>query len=45
MSGETVISAQCQTSVSVFAVDYDAPTEIAQPVQLALMPLFGKSSL
>ncbi|KIP07965.1 hypothetical protein PHLGIDRAFT_401065 [Phlebiopsis gigantea 11061_1 CR5-6] len=45
LPGETVISNGCLTSVSVFSVDYDAPTEIAQPVQLALMPLFGKSSL
>ncbi|EKM53971.1 uncharacterized protein PHACADRAFT_257501 [Phanerochaete carnosa HHB-10118-sp] len=45
LPGETIISSGCQSSVSVFSIDYDAPTEIAQPLQLSLMPLFGKSSL
>lgn len=45
LPGETIISAECQTSVSVFAVDYDAPSEVAQGIQIALLPLFGHSSL
>ncbi|THU79856.1 5'/3'-nucleotidase sure [Dendrothele bispora CBS 962.96] len=45
LPGETPIAAQCKTSVSVFSVDYDAPTGVAAPVQNHLHPLFGKSSL
>lgn len=44
-TGETGVSAQCMTSVSVFSVDYDAPTEVAEPVQLQLSPIIGKSKL
>ncbi|KAF7796743.1 hypothetical protein EIP86_007926 [Pleurotus ostreatoroseus] len=42
---ETDVSAGCATSVSVFSIDYDAPTGDAQPVQLQLLPLIGKSKL
>ncbi|KAI0637274.1 5'/3'-nucleotidase sure [Trametes polyzona] len=31
--GETPTSAECETAVSVFAVDYDAPEGIAKPIQ------------
>lgn len=44
--GETPISTSgCMSSVSVFSTDYDAPSEIAQPVQMAIMPIIGKSHL
>ncbi|KAK7459672.1 hypothetical protein VKT23_009653 [Stygiomarasmius scandens] len=45
LPGETPVSAQCKTSVSVFSVDYDAPTGVAAPIQGRLNALFGKSSL
>lgn len=44
-SGETIVADGCANSVSVFDVDYDAEVDVAQPVQLALLPLFGRSSL
>ncbi|TDL25054.1 5'/3'-nucleotidase sure [Rickenella mellea] len=40
LPGETIVSATCQTVVSVFSVDYDAPTVVAAPVQAHLGPLF-----
>ncbi len=42
---ETDVSSGCATSVSVFSIDYDAPTLDAQPVQLQLLPIIGKSQL
>ncbi|OSD02773.1 5'/3'-nucleotidase sure [Trametes coccinea BRFM310] len=34
--GETPTSAGCETAVSIFAVDYDAPERIARPIQRRL---------
>ncbi|KAI8998912.1 5'/3'-nucleotidase sure [Trametes punicea] len=34
--GETPTSAECETAVSIFAVDYDAPAHIAIPIQKRL---------
>ncbi|KAI0691180.1 sure-like protein [Cytidiella melzeri] len=45
LPGETPIAAQCMTSVSLFSVDYDAPSETAEPPQQKLNVLFGHSSL
>jgi len=45
LPGETPTSAQCETAVSVFSVDYDAPTALAAPVQAQLLPIIGKSQL
>ncbi|KAL0947264.1 hypothetical protein HGRIS_013385 [Hohenbuehelia grisea] len=45
LPGETVVNAGCKTSVSVFSIDYDAPTAVAAPVQAHLLPIFGKSQL
>ncbi|KAJ3554464.1 hypothetical protein NM688_g3097 [Phlebia brevispora] len=42
---ETTVSAGCSSAFSVFSIDYDAPTAAAQPVQLQLLPLVGKSKL
>lgn len=35
-AGETPTSAGCETAVSIFAVDYDAPERIARPIQKRL---------
>jgi len=45
LPGETTVSATCRTAVSVFSVDYDAPTKAAEPVQIKLMPLFGTTKI
>ncbi|KLO10394.1 5'/3'-nucleotidase sure [Schizopora paradoxa] len=42
LPGETVVSAKCETSVSIFSVDYDAPTLNAAPIQARLEPFTGK---
>ena len=34
--GETPTSAGCETAVSIFSVDYDAPERLALPVQQRL---------
>jgi hypothetical protein len=33
LPGETDVVESCQSSVSVFSVDYDAPAKYAKPVQ------------
>ncbi|KAI0086632.1 sure-like protein [Irpex rosettiformis] len=43
LPGETPVAAQCQTSVSFFGVDYDAPSGVAEPSQQKLNVLFGHS--
>ncbi|KAK0445388.1 sure-like protein [Armillaria borealis] len=43
LPGETLISAECKTAVSVYSVDYDAPSAVADPIQKRLAPLFGKT--
>ncbi|PBK77796.1 sure-like protein [Armillaria solidipes] len=45
LPGETLISAECKTAVSVYSVDYDAPSAVADPIQKHLAPLFGKTKL
>ncbi|KAF7440914.1 hypothetical protein PC9H_001263 [Pleurotus ostreatus] len=45
LPGETNVTENCQTSVSVFAVDYDAPLNLAAPIQNRLIPIFGRTSL
>jgi 5'-nucleotidase len=45
LPGETPTSAKCETAVSVFSVDYDAPTLVAAPVQAHLKNIAGKSKL
>ncbi|KAI0798105.1 5'/3'-nucleotidase sure [Abortiporus biennis] len=45
LPGETPTSAGCKTAVSVFAVDYDAPIQVAAPIQSRLHPIFGKTQL
>lgn len=45
LPGETPTSAQCKTAISVFAIDYDAPTAVAEPVQLRLLPIIGSTKL
>jgi len=42
LPGETVVSAKCETAVSIFAVDYDAPNLNAAPIQARLEPFVGK---
>ncbi|KAF5374265.1 hypothetical protein D9758_004522 [Tetrapyrgos nigripes] len=37
LPGETPIAAQCKTSVTVFSVDYDAPADVAAPIQKHLL--------
>ncbi len=34
--GETPTSAGCETAVSIFSVDYDAPERLARPIQQRL---------
>jgi 5'-nucleotidase len=45
LPGETLVSAKCQTAVSVFAIDYDAPSSVASPIQSRLGKLWGKASI
>ncbi|KAK0502944.1 sure-like protein [Armillaria luteobubalina] len=45
LPGETIISAECKTAVSVYSVDYDAPSAVADPIQKHLASLFGKTKL
>ncbi|KAK0441180.1 sure-like protein [Desarmillaria tabescens] len=45
LPGETLTSAECKTAVSVYSVDYDAPSEVAAPIQKHLAPIFGKTKL
>lgn len=45
VSGETDVVKGCASSVSVFSVDYDAPSPIAEPVQFQLAPIIGKAKL
>ncbi|OBZ75663.1 Acid phosphatase [Grifola frondosa] len=41
LPGETPTSAKCETAVSIFSVDYDAPAAIAAPIQAHLLPIIG----
>ncbi|KAI0713286.1 5'/3'-nucleotidase sure [Earliella scabrosa] len=34
--GETIVSAGCETAVSIFSIDYDAPERLARPIQKRL---------
>ncbi|KAG7452943.1 5'/3'-nucleotidase sure [Guyanagaster necrorhizus] len=43
LPGETLTSAECKTAVSVYSVDYDAPSTVAAPIQEHLAPIFGKT--
>ncbi|KAH9857786.1 5'/3'-nucleotidase sure [Lenzites betulinus] len=43
--GETPTSAQCETAVSIFSVDYDAPEHIARPIQRHLRKSIRTSHL
>jgi len=45
LPGETGVSAKCETAVSIFAVDYDAPTVDAAPIQARLEPFVGKPNV
>lgn len=45
LPGETPVSAKCETSVSVFSVDYDAPAKVAAPIQAHLKSIVGKTKL
>ncbi|KAH8102868.1 5'/3'-nucleotidase sure [Cristinia sonorae] len=45
LPGESIVSATCRTAVSVFSIDYDAPSKVAEPVQLQLLPVVGTSKL
>ncbi|KAJ7582463.1 sure-like protein [Mycena floridula] len=45
LPGETPTSALCKTSVSIFSIDYDAPTAVAAPIQARLTDIIGKSKL
>ena len=38
--GETTVSAKCQTAVSIFSVDYDAPIAESSPVVEQLHKIF-----
>ncbi|KAL0569809.1 hypothetical protein V5O48_012154 [Marasmius crinis-equi] len=42
LPGETPTAAECETAVSVFSVDYDAPVAVAGPIQNHLRANFGK---
>ena len=37
ISGETPTSAGCETAVSIFTIDYDAPERLALPIQKRLV--------
>jgi len=44
LPGETVVSAGCKTAVSIYSIDYDAPTSVAAPIQKRLSSIIiGKS--
>lgn len=45
LPGETVVSAGCASAVSVFSIDYDAPTVVAAPIQAHLKNIAGRSKL
>jgi hypothetical protein len=43
--GETPTTEKCQTSVSIFSVDYDAPESVAESIQAYMKPIIGKYAL
>jgi 5'-nucleotidase len=45
LPGETVVSAGCATAVSVFSVDYDAPSKLAAPIQAHLKSIVGRTKI
>ena len=45
LPGETIVSAGCGTAVSVFSIDYDAPTAVAGPVQAHLKNIAGRTKI
>lgn len=45
LPGETPTAAQCKTAVSVFSVDYDAPTRVAAPVEARLKDIWGRTEI
>ncbi|KAK7693133.1 hypothetical protein QCA50_002699 [Cerrena zonata] len=45
LPGETDVVQGCASSISVFSVDYDAPSPVAEPVQVQLSAIIGKAKL
>ncbi|KAJ8462414.1 hypothetical protein ONZ45_g17941 [Pleurotus djamor] len=45
LPGETDIVQGCSSTVTVFYTDYDAPLNLAAPLQNRLIPIFGKTSI
>ncbi|KAI0075475.1 5'/3'-nucleotidase sure [Panus rudis PR-1116 ss-1] len=41
LKGETALSSECKTAVSIFSIDSDAPKKMAEPIQDRLSPIIN----